>query len=153
MVTITTELINLLRGVRGNHNLRSIGYEHKYDEYQLSEYIKCKTDPKYFINNYCKIVSLDHGVVPFKTFAYQDRLLDTIHNNRFTIGKIGRQLGKCVEYDTLIKIRNKETKEIIEVKIGEFYEWQSFKKWFDENIQQIINASHGSANPTSSNTL
>ena len=91
---IVNSLIDLLRGVRGNHNLRSVGYRHQYTEYELNEYIKCKSDPIYFINNYCKIVSLDHGIVQFKTFKYQDRLINTIHENRFTIGKIGRQLGK-----------------------------------------------------------
>ena len=64
------------------------------DSNQLEEIAKCASDPLYFINTYCKIVSLDDGVVSFKTYDYQDEFINLIHNNRFTIATMARQLGK-----------------------------------------------------------
>ena len=51
-------------------------------------------NPIYFIKNYIKIVSLDEGLVPFKMYDFQEDIVDTIHNNRFTICKMPRQSGK-----------------------------------------------------------
>jgi len=55
---------------------------------------KCMENPLHFIQNYIKIVSLDHGLVPFDMFQFQKEMVDTIHNNRFTICKLPRQSGK-----------------------------------------------------------
>ena len=51
-------------------------------------------DPIYFIKNYIKIVSLDEGLVPFKLYDFQENIVETIHNDRFTICKMPRQSGK-----------------------------------------------------------
>lgn len=80
----------------GNANLKSVGVPVQYTQEQLKEYIKCRNDPIYFMNTYCYIVSLDAGSTLFKTHPYQERLVDAIHNNRFVLGKIGRQLGKTI---------------------------------------------------------
>lgn len=79
---------------RNNPNLRRFGTEIEYTKEQIDEYIKCSEDFEYFIDNYCKTVSLDHGLVPFILYNYQRRLLQKIHNNRFLIGKLPRQAGK-----------------------------------------------------------
>ena len=51
-------------------------------------------DPIYFIKNYIKIVSLDEGLVPFRLYDFQENIVETIHNDRFTICKMPRQSGK-----------------------------------------------------------
>lgn len=79
-----------------NQNLKSCGVPVQYTQHQMMEYIKCKNDPLYFMNTYCYIVSLDAGLTKFSTHPYQDRLVDAIHNNRFVLGKIGRQMGKTI---------------------------------------------------------
>ena len=32
-----------------------------------------------------KIVHVDHGLMPFDLYDYQEEMVDTIHNNRFVI--------------------------------------------------------------------
>lgn len=67
---------------------------HTFSEEQVQEYIKCFSDPLYFIETYVKIVSIDHGPVLFKLYPYQKRIIEAIHNNTRIISKISRQNGK-----------------------------------------------------------
>ena len=46
------------------------------------------------MKNYVKIVSLDHGLVPFDLYDFQEDMIDKIHKNRFVIAKLPRQTGK-----------------------------------------------------------
>ena len=80
----------------GNPNLKPIGYEHGFTKEQLSEFAKCEQDTVYFIENYCKIVTLDKGLQPFKLYDCQKKKVDFIMNNRKTILMEGRQQGKTV---------------------------------------------------------
>ena len=47
----------------------------------LKETIKCGKEPSYFINNYAKISHPMHGLIPFKTYGYQDDLLSDFNCN------------------------------------------------------------------------
>lgn len=78
----------------GNVNLKPSGVKVEFTEDQVTEYMKCANDPLYFIENYVKIISLDHGLVPFEPYAYQKNMINSIHNNRFVIAKLPRQSGK-----------------------------------------------------------
>ena len=80
----------------GNPNLKQIGYLHDFSKEQLEELIKCESDPIYFIENYCKIVTLDKGLQAFKLYDCQKKKVDFIMNNRKTILMEGRQQGKTV---------------------------------------------------------
>jgi hypothetical protein len=80
----------------GNINLKPIGYAHQFTEEQLVELAKCQEDPIYFIENYCMIVSLDRGLIPFKLYDCQKRKVDLILNNRKVILMEGRQQGKTI---------------------------------------------------------
>lgn len=82
------------KGYLGNPNLKRIGEAVEFDQHKISEYIKCSKDPIYFLETYGKIISLDDGIVPFKLFPYQKRLIHSLLKNNKVIGKIGRQLGK-----------------------------------------------------------
>ncbi len=81
---------------RNNQNLRRAGYDHEYSKDEVDEYIKCSQSYEYFVDTYCKTVSLDEGLVPFHLYDYQRRLLSKIDDNRFLIGKLPRQCGKTV---------------------------------------------------------
>jgi hypothetical protein len=78
----------------GNPNLKKINTAEEFTKDQIVEYQKCAEDPIYFMENYVRIVSLDEGLVPFKMYDFQKRIVKTIHDNRFTICKLPRQSGK-----------------------------------------------------------
>ena len=78
----------------GNPNLKKINIPQEFTKEQILEYQKCAADPIYFMETYVRIVSLDEGLVPFKMYDFQKKIVDTIHNNRFTICKLPRQSGK-----------------------------------------------------------
>jgi hypothetical protein len=78
----------------GNPNLKKTNVKHEYSKEEILEYQKCANDPLYFMENYVRIVSLDEGLVPFKMYDFQKRIVNTIHKNRFTICKLPRQSGK-----------------------------------------------------------
>ena len=118
---------------RGNINLKNSGTVTEFTQEQILEYIKIKNDPIYFVNNYCKIVHVDKGVVPFKLYPYQEKMIRHFHGIdessdkvnpdwRYSLTLTGRQMGKCVKGDTKIKIRNKKTGEIQNVSINDLYE-------------------------------
>ena len=79
---------------KGNPNLKAAAVRHSYTEAEIKEFIKCSKDPVYFIQKYVNIVSIDEGLVPFKLYPFQREMVDTFHDNRFTICKLPRQSGK-----------------------------------------------------------
>ena len=106
----------------GNPLLKRANVNIEFTAEQIQEYIKCSKDPVYFARNYLKIVSLDEGLIPFKMYKFQEKLIRNFHKHRFNICKLPRQVGKCFSINTNIKVRNKQTGEILELTIGEFYE-------------------------------
>ncbi len=89
-----TEFAGEIRYYNGNPNLKATGVAQKFTKEQFSEYIKCAQDVLYFIENYCKIINVDNGLVPFKMYEPFKEYINTIHNNRWTILMASRQLGK-----------------------------------------------------------
>jgi hypothetical protein len=61
---------------------------------QALELKRCAEDPVYFINNYCYIQNQLLGRMKFKLRPYQERIVRSLHKNRFNILMIGRQCGK-----------------------------------------------------------
>jgi hypothetical protein len=59
----------------------------------VKEIIKCGKDSQYFINSYAKIAHPMHGLIPFKTYPFQDDLLGDFDDYRFNVILKGRQLG------------------------------------------------------------
>ena len=78
----------------GNPNLKKAGTPIQFTKKQIDEWIKCKNDPIYFAMNYIKIISLDEGLVPFKMYDFQKKILSDFHETRFNIAKLPRQTGK-----------------------------------------------------------
>jgi hypothetical protein len=85
----------------GNPNLKKANTPIEFTQDQIIEFLKCKEDPVHFAKNHIKIVSLDHGLVPFEMYEFQEKLVRNFHQNRFNICKMPRQTGKsttCVSY-------------------------------------------------------
>jgi len=78
----------------GNPNLKKANTPIEFSEEQIIEFVQCQRDPVYFANKYVKIVSLDEGLVPFKPYRFQEKLINNFHENRFNICKMPRQTGK-----------------------------------------------------------
>jgi len=80
----------------GNSNLKQIGFAFDFEPWHIEEIAHCIEDPIYFIESYCKIVSLDRGLVPFKLYECQKEKVNVILNNRKVILMEGRQQGKTI---------------------------------------------------------
>ena len=69
----------------------------QFTDEQLEEFIKCAdpvTGPHYFMDNFFYIQHPTRGKMLYHPFDYQARLIDTYHNNRFSISMMPRQTGK-----------------------------------------------------------
>ena len=81
---------------KGNPLLKGRGETHEFTQEQVKEFIKCSQDPEYFLTNYIKVISLDDGIIPFHPYPFQQKLVSSFNENRFTICKLPRQSGKSV---------------------------------------------------------
>ena len=78
----------------GNPNLKKANVAQNFTKKQVAEFLKCAEDPVYFIQKYVRIVSLDEGVIPFRMYDFQEKMVTKFHENRFNIAKLPRQSGK-----------------------------------------------------------
>ena len=78
----------------GNPLLKKANVQQEFTKEQILEFMACKNDPVYFAKNHVKIVSLDEGLVPFRPYDFQEKLIENFHANRFNICKMPRQTGK-----------------------------------------------------------
>ena len=106
----------------GNPLLKRTNTPTEFSQEQLIELARCAADPVYFAKKYIKIVNIDDGLVQFDMWPFQEKMLRTFHDNRFSICKLPRQCGKCFSLNTMVKVRNKITGEILEITVGELYE-------------------------------
>ncbi len=61
---------------------------------QGMELLKCQNSCLYFVKNYCKIINIDEGLIPFTPYDYQCDLMELFEDNRFVISNQSRQSGK-----------------------------------------------------------
>jgi hypothetical protein len=59
----------------------------------MREIIKCGKSPSYFIFNYAKITHPQRGLIPFKLYDFQEKLLESFEDHRFNVILKARQLG------------------------------------------------------------
>jgi hypothetical protein len=79
---------------QSNPNLPNEQYRHAFTQRELEEYQKCVDDPVYFAKKYIRIINVDKGLIPFDMWDFQEDMVNTFHNNRFSICKLPRQVGK-----------------------------------------------------------
>lgn len=78
----------------GNINLKRVGIKVEWTPELIKEWMKCAEDPIYFGNHYVKIVNVDLGLINLKLYSYQEKIIRTAIENRYTICKMPRQAGK-----------------------------------------------------------
>jgi len=57
------------------------------------EYVKCATNPAYFMKKYCMIQHPIRGKIPFELYDFQEKSVHEFKDNRFNIILKARQLG------------------------------------------------------------
>ena len=80
----------------GNPNVKRDGVQQAWTPELLKEYKRCMDDPIYFAKKYCKVISLDKGLVPFELYPYQEKMFNHFNDNRFSIVLACRQSGKSI---------------------------------------------------------
>ena len=60
----------------------------------IQELAKCQRDPVYFIKNYIYLQHPKQGKILFKLYDYQEELVRTLQEERWTIALLARQMGK-----------------------------------------------------------
>lgn len=78
----------------GNRKLKPVDVKVPWTEENIQDYIKCAQDPIYFVKSYCKIVSVDRGLISFDLWPFQEEMILSMVENRFVICKMPRQVGK-----------------------------------------------------------
>ena len=114
----------------GNSQVKRDGVDQEWTKDLILEYQKCMKNPAYFATAYCKVISLDKGLVPFNLYPYQEKMFKSFDKHRFNIVLACRQSGKCQKFDSYIYIRNKKTNIEERISIGEFHER------IEKNMQQ-----------------
>jgi hypothetical protein len=84
----------MTKGYNNNPNLPREDFRHAFTQKEMDEFIKCADDPVYFACTYMRIINVDHGLMPFRMWDFQKDMLMKFHNNRFSICKLPRQVGK-----------------------------------------------------------
>ena len=79
---------------RDNPLLKKVGVKVEWTQETIAEYRKCAKDPIYFAENYVTIVNVDVGLMKFKMWPFQKEMIRNYHQNRFSITKCPRQVGK-----------------------------------------------------------
>lgn len=90
-------------------------------EQRIKDIAHAKRDIVWWAEKFFKIVTLDKGLTNIKLYDKQKELLQYMVDNTRVITLASRQTGKCVFKDTLVKIKNKQTGEIQEIKIIDFF--------------------------------
>ena len=80
----------------GNPNVKRDGILQEWDQTNVLEYAQCMKDPIYFAQKYCKVISLDKGLVPFELYPYQKKMFQQFEENRFNVVLACRQSGKSI---------------------------------------------------------
>ena len=86
--------INNFKSYLGNSNLKRSGVEVNWTPELIKEYLKCKEDVVYFVTTYMKIININHGLVSFVPYPYQEHMLKTMAGERYTVIATARQAGK-----------------------------------------------------------
>ena len=49
-----------------------------------------------------KLINLDRGLIPFEPYQYQEKIIRSIHDNRYTVVCTSRQAGKTSAFAAFI---------------------------------------------------
>jgi hypothetical protein len=103
---------------------------------EREEYIKCKLSVFYFAQKYCKIKREDGTVGEIKLRDYQKNIIKLFNDNRYSILMASRQTGKCIDFNTLVNIKDNNG-NIYEIPIGLLYFNELSKERSLTNLEKI----------------
>ncbi len=55
----------------GNPNLKKANVSQEFTQDQILEFMACRHDPVYFAKEHVKIVTLDHGLMPYEHMIFK----------------------------------------------------------------------------------
>jgi len=76
----------------------------EYTPEELDEIRKCKADPVYFASRYAQVMQ-EQGIEQIRLRDYQEEIIKSFKDNRFSCLMASRQIGKCLFPSTLIIIQ------------------------------------------------
>ena len=77
--------------------IKKANKKHKYSKTKVEQLEKCmdpKSGPLFFMKTFMKIQHPVKGSMPFEPFPYQERLINSYNDHRFSIAMLPRQTGK-----------------------------------------------------------
>ena len=89
-------MLNQKNTYLGKKKKKKDGVNEQWTPDLIQEYKKCMVDPVYFVEHYCKVISLDEGIVNFKLYPYQRKMFQQFQENRFNVVLACRQSGKSI---------------------------------------------------------
>lgn len=78
----------------GNELIKRASAKTEYTNEQIEEYVKCSLDIFYFIETYCKIPTVDHGVSNIALYPYQRKMIQQMVDERYSFFSTPRQVSK-----------------------------------------------------------
>ena len=78
----------------GNELIKRASAKTEYTNEQIEEYVKCSLDIFYFIETYCKIPTVDHGVSNITLYPYQRKMIQQMADERYSFFSTPRQVSK-----------------------------------------------------------
>jgi len=131
---------------KGNSNIISGSVDRSswYTLMQKLEYYKCAKDIVYFCEKYVKIISIDDGIIPFKPWGFQKKLLRMYMDNRFCIAMQCRQSGKSQTTATYIlhysSFNEAKTSAILAQNVSQAQEILERAQMSYENLPKFLQA-------------
>lgn len=104
----------------GKEGVRRKGVKFSMTQEEAMEYIKCKLSVYYFAEHFCKIKLEDGTVGQMKLRDYQKDIIKLYTENKYSILMASRQIGKCLTFNTLLKMRD-EKNNFHDISIGNLY--------------------------------
>ena len=77
-----------------NPDIKRANQQHEYSLEQVAEMEKCRKDPVYFIQTYCRIQHPVRGAIPFELYDYQVDMLRAYQKHKSVVVLSARQTGK-----------------------------------------------------------
>lgn len=112
--------------LKGEVGIKRSGISFRMSAEEQQEYIRCALDIHHFTEKYCKTKREDGSVGAIKLRDYQEEMLDSFVNNRFSILMASRQVGKCLTFNTLCSFERDGI--IYDIRIGKLYYYMLSKE-------------------------
>lgn len=119
----------------------------EYTPQMVMEVARCAKDPIYFLRNYIKVQHPVKGTVKFDMYEYQERFVECMHNNRFTITLQPRQCGKTLTAamyllwyamfndDSTILIASKNQGHALEIAARVRFAYEELPNWLKRGVK------------------